>query len=172
MREIPANTTLLQIQTVQPDGDKLIWLLLILTGIGLAVYLYIRRKKIAFTGFRSSLAIELSKNKIYHPTIISLTIENRSKKPVTIHHPIIRFKKLRKEKAFKIKAVNSSQIYPLYLESGKTHVLPVGLDTFFNFDQKLKKFSRVRIEFKYDGDKNKKTRYLLLKPTFFRKAKR
>lgn len=163
---------LVQIETVGPEGGKILWAIpaiLLITGITLIIK---NREKIHLPEFRSSLKVSLNKNAVYHPTIITLEILNKSKKAVTIQNPVIRFRKGRRTKAFKIKAVNSSQIYPLFLEAGKTHVLPVSLQPFYDFDKKLKRLSRVRIEFKYDDHQAKSSKYVLLKPTLFRKAKR
>lgn len=162
----------LQVQTIGPEGNKLVWVFLVLVVILLFVLL-IRMKKwnIKFPKFSAALSVSVHKNKIYHPTVIQLKVKNRSGKAIVINHPVIRFKKIRQTKAFKIKSVNTSAIYPLYLEANKTHELAVALKPFFDYDQKLKRYARLRIEFGYDGSKFKNTRYLLLMPTLFSKAK-
>lgn len=164
--------TLLQVETIGPEGGKLIWVFLTL-GLILFIVLWSRTKKwkTRFSNFRANLSVTVQKNKIYHPTVIHLKVKNRSGKDIVINHPVIRFKKWRQTKAFKIKSVNTSAIYPLYLEANKTHELPVALQPFFDYDHKLKRYARLRIEFGYDGVKLKKTRYMLLKPTLFSKAK-
>lgn len=159
---------ILQIETVGPQGDKLIWVFLILVIIGITAFILTRKNHFSIFSFRKKIIVTIQKNKVYHPSVIQLNIENKSKKAIVIEHPVIRFKSGRKNIAFKIKAVNARVIYPLFLEIGKTHQLPVALEPFYDYNPKLKKFSRLRIEFKYDKEKQKKTRYLLLKPTFFR----
>lgn len=165
---------LLQVQYIEPEGEKMIYVLLVAILIAVILFFIFKRKKLPKININYSAPVKanITKNKIYHATIITLEINNRSKKGITIENPVIRFKRGRKEKAFKIKAVNSTQIYPLFLEAGKSHKLPVTLQPFYDFNKKLKRLSRVRIEFAYNKNRKKKTKYLLLKPTLFRKAKR
>lgn len=164
--------SLLEVQTVGPEGNKLIWVFLIVIITGLLV-LFIKNKKelLHFSVLKKTLLVKIDKNRLYHPSLILLKIKNRSNKAILVNHPIIRFKKRGKTKAFKIKTVNSSSIYPLYLEANKTHELPVALQAFYDYNSELKKYSSLRIEFTYDNKTLKKTRYLLLIPTLFRKAK-
>lgn len=165
-------TYFLQIETVGPEGEKVIWVLLFIAII-LTSFLLIRgRKKFSFPSFSDGVKVAVSKNKIYHPTIIHLKIINKSKKDVNIEHPILRFKKFRKSKAFKIKSVNSTKVYPMYLEANKTYDLAVALQNFYDYDKTLKRYSRLRIEFRYNQNKFKGSKYLLLLPTLFRKAKK
>lgn len=164
---------LLQIQTIGPEGDKLVWIVLILIAI-FSFFFIIKKKKwtLNLTAFKSVLLVSLQKNKIYHPSVVHLKLLNKSNKAIVIDHPIIRFKNSFQTKAYKIKAVNASAIYPLYLEAGKTHILPIALQPFYDYEQQLKKFSKLRIEFSYNHQNFKTTRYILLKPTLFRKVKR
>lgn len=161
----------LQIETVGPEGDKVIWLLLIAAFILIAILLLRGQKKLKLPSFSGGVKATITKNKIYNPTIVHLTIVNNSKKDISIENPVLRFKKGRKSKAFKIKAVNSTKIYPMFLEAGQNHTLPILLHAFFQFDENLKHFSHVRIEFSHNNNQKKKTRYILLKPTLFRKVK-
>ncbi len=158
----------LQIEVIGPQSDKLIWIFLIIIIIGIIVYLFSRKSSFKMPSFNSGVSIKTKKNRVYHPSVIHIEIENETKKAIVIEHPIVRFKRGRDTKAFKIKAVNARNIYPLFLEAGKTHQLPVALEPFYDYDRKLKKFSRLRIEFKYNKEKDKKSKYLLLKPTLFR----
>lgn len=162
---------IIQVNTVGPEGYKLIWVLLILLIIVAVIFLTKGKFKIRIPSFSNALIIQIKKNKVYHPTVIHLKIKNNKKKVVLIENPILRFKMGRNTKAFKIKSVNSSKIYPLYLEANQTHELPVALQNFYDYDKELKKYSRLRIEFSYDETKSKSSSYLLLKPTLFRKAK-
>lgn len=159
---------ILQIVTVGPQGDKLIWVFLILVIIGIVAFLLTKKTHFSFFSFRKKVFVTIQKNKVYHPSVIQFKVENKGKKAIVIEHPVIRFKRGKTSNAFKIKAVNTRDIYPLFLEAGKIHELSVALEPFYNHKSGLKKFSRLRIEFKYDKEKQKKTRYVLLKPTFFR----
>lgn len=163
---------LLQVETVGPEGSNVFWLLLFLALGGIAIFFILGKKKFILPTFSGQVKVSIGKNKIYHPTIIHLKVENRSKNAITIENPIIRFKRIKRSVAYKIKAVNSSKIYPLYLEAGQTHKLPVALEPFYSYNRKLKRYSRLRIEFTFDKKNEKRSRFLLLKPTLFRKAKR
>jgi hypothetical protein len=168
---------LLQIETIGPEGDKLIWVFLtIVLIIGLFFLLkgkFNSKNKGIFQRFSFSrgVKINLEKNKKLHPTVIHLNVINQSSKAITIQHPILRFKRGKNTKAFKIKGVNSSSIYPLYLEAKQTHKLPVLLQSFYDYDKKLKGFPRLRIECKYNENNLAKSSYLLLRSTIFRKVK-
>lgn len=161
---------LLQIETVGPEGEKLLWIFLVLLLLGLFTFVASKKGFINRFSYSSSVLLSVEKNKIYHPTSILFNIENKEKKSIIIQNPVLRFKRGSAEKAFKIKSVNTSSIYPLYLEPGKNHELSVALQPFYDFDKNLKKYSRLRIEFNYN-QQFKKSNYLLLKPTLFRKEK-
>lgn len=172
MNTIPFINHLLQIETVGPEGHKLIWVLFIVLAL-LALALIGKKRKLKFSirnPFKSDISVYLTKNKTYRPETIHLKIENGSKKAIVIEHPVIRFKRTSQNRAFKIKAVNSSKIYPLFLEAGQSHQLPIDLKAFYDFNKELKKFSRIRIELRYDQNKAINTRYVLTKSTLFRKA--
>ncbi|MDA3927917.1 MAG: hypothetical protein PF541_03100 [Prolixibacteraceae bacterium] len=166
------NTYLLQIETVGPEGG-IIFLFIVALALLVTFFLFILKKKnLKFPSFSNGIKVSISKNKIYHPTIVQLSITNKSSRAITIEHPVIRFKKFRTTTAYKIKTVNNKQIYPLFLEAKQTHSLPVKLQPFYDFNKKLSKFFLVRIEFKYNKTIKKSSKYLLLKPTILRKAKR
>lgn len=173
MHKIILSHTILQVETVGPEGEKLLIVVLVIAVLGLLGFLLIRTRsiKIRIPGFRREIKGTISKNRIYHPGIVSLTITNNSKKAIVIENPVLRFRRFRETKAFKIKSVNTSEIYPLYLEAGKTHKLPVSLQPFYDFNKRLKKYPRVRIEWVFNEKNARKTRYVLLKPTLFRKEK-
>lgn len=162
------SSFLLQIETVGPEGYKLLWLVLLLFLIAALVLL--RKRVIRLSGNKQLLILQVETNKIYHPTTIFFKVENRGKQALDLEQPVIRFKNMLKDKAFKIKGVNASSIYPLYLEAGKSHELVVALQPFYDHAPGLKKFHRVRIEISHQG-KTIKSSYLLLQPGLFRKAK-
>jgi hypothetical protein len=162
------SSFLLQIETVGPEGHKLIWVLLFLLLFGAIVYFW--KMPIPHFSKMPGLRLLVEKNKVYHPTTLFFKVENKGKKAIDLEQPVIRFKNYITEKAFKIKGVNAAAIYPLYLEPGKSHELVVALQPFYDHAPALKKFQRVRIEISYQG-KKLKSAYLLLKPGLFRKAK-
>jgi len=159
----------LQIETVGPEGYKLKWVLLAIVAL-IALY-FLLRKAPSLTSIIKSpeLRFKVKKNKIYHPSTLYFEIENQSKIATDIQHPVIRFKKGRNTKAYKIKAVNASKIYPLYLEKGRKHQLSIALQPFYDFNPGLKKYNQVRIECSFNNSKLKKSKYLILFPTLFKK---
>jgi len=163
---------LLQIEIIGPQGDKLIWIFIVMIIMAVVAYLFMIKQKFSIQKYRKRVTVRVEKNKIYHPDTVHIIIENKTAKAIDIENPVIRFKHRRKSKAFKIKAVNTRNIYPLYLESGKTHHLPVALEPFYSFDNSLKKFSQLRIEFIYNKTQNQKSSYIVLKPTLFKKARK
>ena len=161
----------LQIQTVGPEGGKILWVILAIALIGL-VLLFIKLKiKIPLPDFSKKVLVSIEKNKVYHPTIIHFTIVNKGSKSIVIQNPVLRFRRGRKTKAYKITSVKTKDIYPLYLEPNKSHNLPVTLQPFYDHYKRLKRYSCLRVEFNYSDSRFKKSKYVLLKPTMFRKEK-
>lgn len=159
---------LLQIEIIGPQGDKLVWVFLFVALIVALVFFFNKKRTFAWPSLINRVLVSIEKNKVYHPTTIQLKVVNKTAKAIVIENPIIRFKRGKTTSAYKIKKVNAKNIYPLYLEPAKTHLLPVDLDPFFEYNPKLKKFNRLRIEFTYNQNKQKSSNYLLLRPTLFR----
>jgi hypothetical protein len=159
---------LLQIEIVDPEGHKLKWIFLIIAAFIVLFFLMRKSHSLKSIIKPSELRFKVEKNKTYHPSTLYYEIENRGETATDIQHPVIRFKKGRNTKAYKIKAVNASKIYPLYLEKGKKHKLTVALQPFYEFNPDLKKFNQVRVECPFNNSKLKKSKYLVLFPTFFK----
>lgn len=164
------NILLNQIQTVGPEGNKILWVLLVLGVIILLAILFRKNARIHFPNFSRKVSITLEKNQIYHPTVVNFTIFNDDRKAIVIQNPVLRFRKGKRTKAYRITSVRTKDIYPLYLEPNKTHSLPVSLQPFYDHHKQLKRFSRLRVEFRYNN-RFKSSRYVLLKPTLFRKER-
>lgn len=162
---------LLQIETVGPESKKLLWLVLILIAIGITVFLSKKKFKLKLPHLKSVISVDIQKNKIYHPSVVHIAIVNKTTKAIIVQNPVLRFRRGRKTKAYKITSVKTKDIYPLYLEANKTHNLPVTLQAFYDHYKRLKRYSRLRVEFKYDDNRRRRSKYVLLKPTLFRKEK-
>ena len=80
---------ILQVTTVGPEGNKLIWVFLFIIAITTVIFLVKGKLKIRVSNFSSSLLLQVTKNKVYHPTVIHLKITNRNKTAVTglVSHP-------------------------------------------------------------------------------------
>lgn len=158
----------LQTEMVEPEGYKMAW---VVSFIALIAFLYwlFSGKKIKWKTGRVKL--ELSKNKLYRPTNITMVVRNNSNGPVEIENPVIRFRRIRGSRAFKVKNINSRNIYPLYLDSGQSHDVTVAFSPFFQHDKKLKRFPRVRVEVKIKNGRVLKSKYVLRYSTLFRKLK-
>jgi hypothetical protein len=158
---------LLQIETVGPEGHKLIWVFLILVAIAFAAWVVLRKKGHSWLSF-NTLKVEIQKNKIYHPETVTLSVKNKRTKAVVIDSVNLTFRGFNKKRSFKITQVAGKKIYPLFLEAGNNHTIVIALASFYSKFPKLKKMARLRIEVNTKQGKTHKTRYLLLKPTLFR----
>ena len=165
-----ASTRTMAANEIGPEGFKLLWIIL----IGLCIFLLLwfmlfRKSKISFPKipFLRKLKIELVKNKYYKPTHLNLVIKNISSKDVDIEAPVILFRKLFAKRKFKLKGINKSEIYPLYLEKGKTHDLLINLSVFHNYDRKLKKYYWCRVFFEDTKGRKYSTKYVKLRSSLF-----
>lgn len=131
---------------VGPDGDKLLWILLILV---LAILAWLRFGKKSKKGKplfkRESVKISLEKNKLYFPDSLKLSITNTGNVDLDLDRPVLTFDKFWIKRNFKLKGIDKRELYPLYLEKGKTHTLNIDLNHFYSYDKKLKGYSKIKI---------------------------
>ena len=164
------STRAIAANEIGPEGIKLLWIILLCLGIFLLSWLvFFCKGKIMLpkNPFSRKLKTELIKNKYYKPTHLNLIIKNTSGKDIDIEAPVILFRKLFAKRKFKLKGINKSDIYPLYLEKGKTHDLLINLSVFHNYDRKLKKYYWCRVFFKDTKGRNYSTKYVKLRSSLF-----
>ncbi len=150
-----SNFTLFAQNEVGPDGDKLLWIVLI---IALAVLAWLRfgkkpkKGKPLFT--REKVKISLEKNRVYFPENLKLSVKNTGNVDLDLDRPLLIFDKFWIKRKFKLKGIDNRSLYPLYLEKGKTHTLNIDLNHFYSYDKKLKRYSKVKVAI--SNIKNKK----------------
>ncbi|MGQ7868255.1 hypothetical protein [Sunxiuqinia sp. sy24] len=159
---------------VHPEGYKLLWFFLILVAIPI-LYYFIRKllpKSVNTKGkpvsvSRRQLKIDLLKDRKYCPNVLTLRVENKSKKDIDLEAPVLSFRKLWSKRNFKLKGINRYEIYPLFLEAGKTHELRIDLSVFFNHDRKLKRFFRAKIRLQDTKGKSYSSSSIILRRSLF-----
>ena len=160
---------------VGPEGYKLLWgvvFIMLFVAVKLLVS-YFRSKK----GFKprrpkswfkwKKLDIELTKDRLVRPTKLTLTIKNTGKHFVDIEPPVLVFRKLWSFRKFKLKRVKNKEVYPLYLEVGKTFTLTIELSRFFEHDRKLKRFYWGRVIVEDVDGRRFKTNYVSLRKSLY-----
>jgi len=82
----------------------------------------------------------LDKDRLFRPKILTLTITNNSKHDVDIEAPVLEYRKIWSNRKFKLNGINGQQIYPMYIDSGKTHKLRIETSTFHQYDRSIKSY--------------------------------
>jgi hypothetical protein len=116
--------------------------LMIVAVLPLILFLLIRRlilkpKKI--------LEITLDKDRLYLPRTLYLTIKNTGKEPVDINRPLLVFSQFFIRRKLKVKGSEGHLYYPLFLDPGMSHELSIDMNSFFQYDSSLKKYSRITV---------------------------
>lgn len=131
---------------VKPDGDKLIYILLVLL-VALPVIWFFNKKgggkKPLFT--RKRVTISLQKNRVYFPGELFLKVTNTGNTDLDLDRPLLVLDNFWLKRKFRLKGMQNHSFYPLYLEKGKTHTLNIDLARFYAHDKKLKKYPKATI---------------------------
>lgn len=131
---------------VKPDGDKLVWLLLILaTGIILFSVFGKKGKGKQPVFILQRIKVELEKNKLFYPDYVKMSVKNTGNIDIDLDRPLLVFDNFWLKRKFRLKGIESRSLYPLYLEKGKTHQLNIDLNHFYLYDKKLKSYPKVKI---------------------------
>lgn len=147
--------TLFAQSEVEPDGDKLLWILLIIALAILAWFRFGKKGKKGKPLFaRERVKITLEKNRIYFPDNLKLSITNTGNVDVDLEQPELIFDKFWLKRKFKLKGIDNRSLYPMFLEKGKTHTLNIDINHFYSYDKKLKKYSKIKVD--VSNVKNKK----------------
>jgi len=131
---------------VRPDGDKIVWILLIFVAT-LVLYFVFRKKgnKNQPLFVRQKVKIELEKNRLYFPDFLTLTVHNIGNTDIDLDRPLLIFDNFWLKRKFRLKGVENRSFYPLYLVKGHLHKLNIDLNHFYSYDRKLKGYSKVKI---------------------------
>lgn len=136
---------------VGPDGDKLLWVILALVALSV-VFLLFRKtekksassKKQPFFAFRR-VRIELTKDRMYYPDKLELTIKNIGNTYIDLDRPLLVFDNFWLKRKFKLSGAGNRLFYPLYLEKGQVHTLGIDINRFYRHDKSLKKFPKTKV---------------------------
>jgi len=127
------------------DNNLHVILLMVLLSVVFGV-IYIFRKISYNTWFsEQKVSVEIGKSRLYYPEFVKLTITNTGNTDVDFDRPLLVFDNWWMKRKFRISGVEGRNIYPLYLEKGKTHSLNIDLSPFYGYDRKLKGYPKIRI---------------------------
>jgi len=131
---------------VGTDGDKLIWVLLLLAAaiIFYAVFRKKGKKRQPLFALQR-IRIELDKNRLYYPDYLILNIKNIGNTDIDLDRPLLVFDNFWLKRKFRLKGIESRTFYPLYMVKGYTHTLNIDLNHFYLYDKKLKRYPKVKI---------------------------
>ena len=135
---------------VGPDSYFLYVAIAVILGLPAILYLlFVGQEKGRFS-FRKwfqkgRVEVELVPNRKYRPDELTLVVRNNRKKAIDLEPPVLIIRKLWTVRKFKLKGINRAEIYPLYLESGKTHELQIKLDVFHKHDSSLRSYYWARV---------------------------
>jgi hypothetical protein len=131
---------------VKPDGDKLIWVLLVLAA-SIILFGVFRKKgnKKQPLFVLQRVKTELEKNRLYYPDYLTLKVKNIGNSDIDMDRPLLTFDNFWLKRKFRLKGIESRTFYPLYLVKGNTHALNIDLNHFYLYDKKLKSYPKVKI---------------------------
>lgn len=172
---ILSSPILLQVTNeVGPEGNSAIFIIVISVVVViffLFVLKLLNKRKGLKTGKSifsfSKIKVELLKDKMYRPNTLTLLIKNSGKKDVDIEAPVLLFRKLWSKRKFKLKGINKYEIYPLYLEAGKTHELRISLSVFHGHDKSLKRFYWAKVYVYNTKGKKYASKYVILRRSLY-----
>lgn len=135
------------------EKETLIWINLILIILLLAALApRIPKLLIALQSFHFSrlfrkvkLEIKLEKDRPLRPQVLTLTIRNAGKNTADIDAPVLEYRKIWSRRKFKLNGISGNQIYPMYIDPGKTHQLRIETSTFHHYDRTIKTYYRARV---------------------------
>jgi hypothetical protein len=135
------------------DKETLVLIIIFLSVLLLAVlgYEVIRHLRNRNSGFLSilfrkvQLKVSVEKDRLFYPKVLTMTIRNTGNQPVDISAPVLEYRKIWSKRKFKLNGVSGQQIYPLLLEPGKVHRLPIETVTFHQYDSEIRSYYWARI---------------------------
>ena len=122
-------------------------------------------KKLSFSNRRVPYAAEicLIKSRRFNPSNVEMSVTNTGTKDIDLGAPVIIFKRWFTKRKFRVLKVEHSEIYPIFLEPGKTSLLDISLDQFYESIPELQLACRMNIEMKDQKGKRFKSRTIRLK---------
>ena len=155
---------------IGPEGHKLVWVLIVAIALAIIFLFGIRRiagliKKPLFK--KRKVTVELTKDRLYYPDFLELTITNTGNTDVDIDTPLLVFSSIWLKRKFKLKGTQNIWFYPLYLMKGQSHTLNIDLNRFYGFDKTLKRLPKVKVIVSEAKGKKLGSRQVLLRKTLF-----
>jgi len=152
---------------VGPDTYFPYLVMTLIAGISVAAWLVSKGKpriKIDIAGWFANRRVEarLMANKKNQPEKLILVVKNNRSKAVGLEAPVLTFRKLWSVRKFRLKGMNREEIYPLNLESGKSHELQFKLDVFHKHDPALRSYYWARVWVKDTTGKTHGTNFITL----------
>jgi len=122
-------------------------------------------KKLRFNKKQVPYAAEISldKSQRFNPSIIGMSVTNTGTKDIDLNAPVIIFKRWFSRRKFRVLKVEHSDIYPLLLEPGRTYLLDISLDQFYDKVPELQLACRMSVEMKDNNGKRYKSQTIRLK---------
>ncbi len=135
------------------EKETLGWIILVLilpflAILSVVIYRFlknIRPIKLSRLLKRVKLEILLEKDKPLRPHVLTMTISNTGKNEADINAPVLQYRKIWTTRKFKLNGVSGNQIYPMFIDPGKTHQLRIETSTFHQYDRSIKSFYWARI---------------------------
>ncbi len=131
---------------VRPDGDKLVWVLLIFSAV-IVLFIVFRKKgnKNQPLIVRQRIKIELEKNRLYFPDYLTLKVKNIGNTEIDLDRPLLIFDNFWLKRKFRLKGIENRTFYPLYMIKGYTHTLNIDINHFYSYDKKLRNYPKAKI---------------------------
>lgn len=157
---------------IGPEGHKLLWLAGIILLAGIVTWFVIKPDGKMFhlkntILKRKRVNIELSKDRLYYPDNLQLSLTNTGNTDLDIDTPLLVFSGMWYKRKFKLKGSNTISFYPFYLTKGQNHTLNIDLNRFYRFDKTLKRLPRVKVMVREVNGKTLGSKKVLLRKTLF-----
>ena len=124
-----------------------------------------RGKKLSFSKRRVlyDAEIDLIKSRRFNPSNIEMVVTNTGTKDIDLNAPVIIFKRWFTKRKFRVLRVEHSEIYPIIIEPGKSSILDISLEQFYDTVPELQLACRMSIEMKDQNGKKFKSQTIRLK---------
>jgi len=122
-------------------------------------------KKMSFRKRSESNAAEinLSKSRRVNPSNVEMSVTNYGTKEMDLYAPVITFRRWFTKRKFRVLKVEHSEIYPILLEPGKTSILDISLEQFYEAVPELQLACRMSVEMKERSGMRFKSQTIRLK---------
>ncbi len=135
------------------EKETMAWIILVLIlpflGIfSIVIYRILKNiRPIKLSRLLKSVKLEilLEKDKPLRPQVLTMTIRNTGKNEADINAPVLEYRKIWTTRKFKLNGVSGNQIYPMFIDQGKSHQLRIETSTFHQYDRSIKSFYWARI---------------------------